>query len=85
MQVNTNDIQTGLGNGVYYMDIGKKVRQPHTGELRLKNVRQIGQEEDSDGNDGMYKALTDEEDSDGNKVKMENFASHKYGTSLHSK
>jgi len=63
LKVNTNDIQTGLGNGVYYMDIGKK----------------IGQEEDSDGNDGMYKALTDEEDSDGNKVKMENFASHKYG------
>lgn len=25
LQINMNDMETGVGNGIYYMDIGKKV------------------------------------------------------------
>jgi len=46
LKVNTNDMQTGLGNGVYYLDIGKTIGQKTTDGMYEALTDQV----DSDGN-----------------------------------
>ena len=56
LKINMNDMESGLGNGIYYMDIGKQIDKDHTATIKAGAT-----------------------DTYGEKIKMENFASHKYG------